>query len=456
MVKKFFLLVGSIVGVFILAASTGLYFYMKSTEASIEDIAPVQSAPAPTAGSSSNSVASAPPDEDGPKDETAAVESPAPVDSASWVPVKTNFLIVGEDAGEMLTDVILVGSFDSQTKDINIMSVPRDTYTVIPKDRLAQMRNLGLYPPYDGVMKINAVHSYGGKKYGMIILQQQLEDLLGIDINFYIEVNLKAFREIVDAVGGVDMEIRKRGYYYEDPWQNLSIAVPGGFQHLNGKMAEGVVRYRSDYPGGDLDRINVQQEFLTQLYKQVLNKDKIIQNAYEICKSIISYAKTNFGIGDIPKYIQFIGDMKPENITFHTLPGEAETISKASYFIIDQKELDKVINENFLSSTTRPTESPLQMVSSQSSKSAAIQVLNGAQLAGIASKYQEKLVTDGYNVASIGNYTGQYKPYTRILVKESGLGEDLASYFSDPIISVDANMPERYDIVIIIGRDESI
>jgi LCP family protein required for cell wall assembly len=453
MVKKFFLLVGSIVCVFVLAASVGLYVYSKSTEAKATDFEITAPTDKPVSEGDANEE---PPSADQPEGGSPAAAAENSTENASLVPLKTNFLIVGEDAGEMLTDVILVGSFDRETKDINVVSVPRDTYTVLPRERISQMKSLGLYPPSDGVMKMNAVHSYGGKKYGMILLQQQLEDLLGIDIQYYIEINLKAFRDIVDAIGGVDMTIRRQGYYYSDPDQNLRIAVPGGLQHLDGKMAEGVVRYRDDYAEGDIDRIKVQQEFLSLLFQQALDKDHIIQNAYGISKAILSYTKTNFGLGDIGKYISFIGDLKTGNIHFETLPGESAWVSKVSYFLIDQKGIDEMVSLKFNPEGSKKAQKDLRIESAKSSKDAAIQVLNGAQLAGIASKYKDRLKTDGYNVANIGNYTGAYKPYTRILVKEPGLGEDLLAYFTDPIISVESNMPERFDIVIIIGRDESV
>jgi LCP family protein required for cell wall assembly len=458
MVKKFFLLVGSIVSAFVLAASIGLYAYMKSTEASAEDLNVPVASTAPISDKEENL-----PEQEEAPEVSEATEAPIallPIATAEpgevhLIPAKTNFLIVGEDAGEMLTDVMLVGSFDRDTKEIKILSIPRDTRIEMPSSRVQQMRSLGLYPPSSGVMKMNAVHSYGGKKYGMILLRQQLEDLLGINIDYYLEINLKAFRDIVDAIGGVDMEIRSRGLYYEDKFQNLTIAVPGGMQHLDGKMAEGVVRFREDYSNGDLSRIEVQHEFLKQLFQQALSREHIIQNAYGIAKAIISYTKTDFGIGDLPKYVGFIGDLNPDNITFLTLPGVAVDTSP-SYFIANNDEIAELVSLNFESGGRPNPKAETQLASAKSSKDAKIQVLNGAQLAGIASKYQEKLETDGYNVENIGNYTGSYKPYTRILVKEQGLGEDLAGYFSDPIITVENNMTDRFDIVIIIGKDEML
>jgi LCP family protein required for cell wall assembly len=464
MMRKFFMLVASIVGAFILVAGIAILAMQKSSEAKDRLAFENNDNPSSTEGASSMSVSTPDPEPE---------PTPEPtVDSLLLPPEKTNFLIVGEDAGEMLTDVILVGSFDRETKKISILSVPRDTYTVIPQARLDRMRELGLYPPYDGVMKMNAVHSYGGKKYGMILLQQQLEDMMGIDINYYIEVNLQAFRDIVDIVGGVDMEIRKGGYYYTDPYQNLVIAVPEGMVHLDGATAEGVVRYRADYRDGDIDRIDVQHTFLKLMFEQVLDKEHILRNAFGVASSVISYAKTNFGIGDIPKYVQYVDDLDPRSIEFTTLPGSPTYIDNISYYFADKAKVMAYANENFIAkgatahtsnpglneeSTQKPSAAPKTLAPAyfaSSSKDAAIQVLNGAQVTGVAAKYKDILTTDGYQVADVGNYTGSYRAYTRILVKKEGLGEDLKGYFKDPIISVEPGMPERFDIIVIIGKDE--
>ena len=141
-------------------------------------------------------------------------------------PKKTKFLVLGLDQSECLSDSILVGCFDRDLKKINIISIPRDTYIKMSQETIKELRKLGKHPPSSGIMKINAVHSYAGKENGAIYAKKQIEELLNIKLDYYVAVNIKAFRKIVDAVGGIYMEIPKGGLYYNDPYQNLSIRVP--------------------------------------------------------------------------------------------------------------------------------------------------------------------------------------------------------------------------------------
>jgi LCP family protein required for cell wall assembly len=284
------------------------------------------------------------------KPEPTATPLPHPTASPTPTPkpdTKTNFLIVGEDKSGARTDVIIVGCFDSSTAQFDFVSIPRDTFIVLPEETIAEMEALKLTPPHSGKMKINEINAYGGKKYGMKYLRQYMEAFLSIDVDYEIELNLKAFDSVVDELGGVYFDVPKRGLYYSDPYQNLYISIPGGYQLLNGKQAEGLVRYRATYTNGDLDRINVQQEFMKALMKQVLDSDNIFTNTVDVIKGLMGKVHTDFGITDIPEYVGYIKDIKAENVRFHTLPGEAEYFSGGWYFVQNEAEMRELVDDIF-------------------------------------------------------------------------------------------------------------
>ncbi|MDR1688414.1 MAG: LCP family protein [Clostridiales bacterium] len=373
-------------------------------------------------------------------------------------PVKTNFLIAGTDAFNMLTDVILVGCFDSNAKTVSLVSIPRDTYTKMSEENVAKLQEAGKYVPPSGVMKMNAVHSYAGKESGMLFLENQIEELLGVPIDYNAEVSLDAFRNIVDAVGGIWMEVPAGGFYYEDPTpgQNLVISVPEGMQLLNGEMAEGVVRYRNTYPRGDLQRIEMQQAFMKLFFEQVLNKETIIQNAPSFASTIISYVQTNFTIADVPKYVKYIGDLTEGSFSTYTLPGTDSTINEASYFIMDEEETKKLVDEIFFKETPAPAEEgtdeePQTPPEPTDIKKMRIQVLNGADIEGYAADVSEKLRGYGFNVINVGNYYGDKSAKTRIMVKTDGDYTELAKVFEESVVLADPGIDEKYDIVIILG-----
>lgn len=372
-------------------------------------------------------------------------------------PDKTNFLLVGTDASELLTDVIIAGCFDKNLTNFSLISIPRDTYTKISSEDVAILQNAGRYVPSNGVMKLNEVHSYAGKESGVLFTKKQVEAILGVSIDYYAEVNLNAFRNIVDAVGGIYMEIPSGGFYYVDdtPGQNLTIAVPGGMQLLDGAMAEGVVRYRNTYPRGDLQRIEMQQEFMKQFFSQVLNKETIIKNALTFITTVVSYVNTNFPITDAPKYIKYLDKLNSESIITYTLPGTDTRINEISYFIVDEEKTKELANEIFYKNNAAETPAPQETATTELNlKKLKIQILNGTDKEGLASEKSEMLKQYGYNIINVGNYYGEQQEKTRIIVKKSGNYAELAKLFKETVISTDPELNENYDILIILGLSE--
>ena len=451
MIKKFALIVGTIVGIFLIAGTIVIFAIDGGQSAFDVARGELNELPADFFG-----------------DDTASGEELPEATEMSAMPLarlKTNFLLVGKDDGDFLTDVILVGSFDRESHEISIISIPRDTYTVIPQTRVARMRELGLFPPSNGVMKMNAVNAFGQGTYGIPLLMEQLQDLLTIEIHYYIDLDLQGFRNIVDSLGGVYIDVPQR-MFYVDPYQDLTIDLQPGFQALDGKTAEGLVRFRT-YRDGDLQRINMQQEFMKALFSQVLERENIIRNAYNVARTILGYTETNFSLGDIPRYIRYIDDLCTSKISFYTLPSYPQYINGISYVIPIDDEITELVERIFFT-FTEPVEetevveesvtasSSTQPVSANaiSSVGKRIQVLNGSNITGFAGVIQEKFESDGLTVTNIDTFSGSRMEETRITVREAGMGEDLQRYFNDSTIDVVPNMPGNFDIIIITGLGE--
>lgn len=440
LIRKFITIVCAIVGSFCLIASAAAFAFFQNEPETVDVRTTTDWTKAkPT-------LSTAPPDEDSEAEEE-------PDEGGLFLPPeKTKILVMGTDETELLTDVILVGCFDRESGQVDLISIPRDTYVKMPADRIQSLQELGMYPPSSGIMKMNAVHSYAGKKYGAQYAEAQLMDMLGIEFDYYVEVNLKAFRQIVDTVGGVEMEIPGNGLHYRDPYQDLVIDVPGGLVQLDGKMAEGVVRYRATYPGGDLQRIEVQQEFLKQFYKQVLNRDTIINNAFGIASTLLEYVKTDFPLTDFPKYIRYIDSLKGNNLHAHTLPGNAQTINGASYFIHDEEATKQLVLDIFYTKGAKPTETPEPTQKPLSEQ--RIKILNGGFQSGLAKEYSNKLKKNGLTVIEIGDYTGTKRNETRIMTRAKGEVEELGRYFTSPKFETDPQLPSDCDVIVILGKDE--
>ena len=115
--------------------------------------------------------------------------------------MKLNVAVFGVDADGTRTDVAFVVHYDSSQESLSLLSIPRDTRVDVCPD-VEQL----LGKRY-GVMKFNAVHAIGGKEYGPQAAVLQLEDMLGIKIDHYVKVDFNALVEIVDAVGGVEVDV---------------------------------------------------------------------------------------------------------------------------------------------------------------------------------------------------------------------------------------------------------
>lgn len=376
--------------------------------------------------------------------------------------VKTNVAVFGTDKGSFRTDTIMVASFDSKTKQVSIISIPRDTKVKMTDKMIEDIRSgeneTGSLPNWDGICKINEIHSYAGKGHRNEYSVMQLEDLLGIKIDYYVKVDLDAFKKIVEIVDGVDFEV-PRDMNYDDPYQDLSIHLKAGMQHLGPEEAEAVMRWRKNnngtgYAEGDLGRIETQQAFIKALADKVLNTKTILSNIPELIKVVWDYVETDITITDALKYVGYVNDITTDNIVMEMLPGESEWIPPApSYFIYDEIQTRALVDKIFYD--LDESETRIAEAETMSSKNKKIEVLNGGAAKGMASKTRTKLQQDGFNVVSIGDYNGDRESQTVIIVNEEGLGEDLEKYFLNSRIEVASSKLDETDIRIILGTNEN-
>lgn len=268
-------------------------------------------------------------------------------------PQKTTFLLIGLDDDDNRADVVIVGVFNRVTNHIDLISIPRDTLVHLNAENRAYLNSNGRNVPSQ--TKMADLFAHGGSNHGASVTRKHLEDVLGISIDYQVIIGLDAFVSIVDTVGPITMEIPAGGLYYVDPVQDLVINVPGGVQELDGNMAEGVVRYRSSYARGDLQRIEMQQQFMGELFKQTLQRDTIMNNLAELIETFIEYVDTDFPIEDLPMYLPFILKLDENSLTMHTLPGEPVMLydpfhkHNISYVRQDMEESKILIDRVFFS-----------------------------------------------------------------------------------------------------------
>lgn len=363
--------------------------------------------------------------------------------------IQKNIAVFGTDIGGRRTDVIFVVNFDSETNEVNVVNVPRDTKVNWTSEQRKNLQALGKGAPY--TTKINEMTSYGGMENIRDFTVNQLETMFGIEIDNYVVVSLDAFRQIVDAVGGVEMHV-PQNMYYVDKYQDLYIDLKEGYQHLDGKEAEQLVRFRR-YPEGDVARVRTQQLFLEAFAKQVLSPS-IIPRIPTIAKTLFDVVNTDFNLMDIAKYYPYMKQVESINVKFHLLPGAGQYENGVSYFFPNEAEMQPMIQEAFFSQPSQEEiqaeyEKKLAEVETVVDYTVSIQVLNGNGTPGVAAQAKKKLEAEGYKVSDIGDYQTMGIANTLIKVTDLKYAKQFLEYYPDAMIEEVSDM--EYDVQIVIG-----
>lgn len=247
-----------------------------------------------------------------------------------------NILVCGVDDGNGGSDTMILVSVDAKKSAIHCVSIPRDTLIDVDWS----------------VKKINASYNRGGVE----LVAEKVAELLGVPVDFTVEVDLQGFIELVDAIGGVDFEV-PLDMNYDDPYQDLHIHVSKGLQHLDGQTAMGVVRFRhnndgSGYGTQDIGRIGTQQAFLKAVAKKMLST--ISPDDFgTYAKLFKQYVRTELTVNNLLWLGQQTLAAGTDNIHFYTLPGDGTGYYQGgSYYILYDDQVLSLVNDYFNPYTT--------------------------------------------------------------------------------------------------------
>lgn len=228
---------------------------------------------------------------------------------------KINILVLGVDErrGDVgRSDTMFAVTVDTAASEAALLSVPRDTRVKIPGY---------------GWDKINHAYALGREK----LSQRTAEDLLGIPFDYYVVINFAAFSKIVDAVGGVDINVEKR-MYYRDPYDDLVIDLKPGLQHMDGKAAIQYVRYRGE--DGDIGRIERQQKFVKAMLERVTSP-AIVVRVPAIISEVSTAVRTNMTTGEMLNMAKLLNDAHKKELHSDMVPGRPAYIRDISYWLPD-------------------------------------------------------------------------------------------------------------------------
>lgn len=251
------------------------------------------------------------------------------IDAVTGQAVTTNVvhvMIMGVDSRDDdvgRSDTLMVAALDTERHKAALLSIPRDTRVPIEGH------------DYD---KINHAYAFGGHK----LSQQTVEKLLGVPMDHYIVVNTKAFPKLIDAIGGVDINVEKR-MHYEDPWDDdggLVIDLYPGEQHMDGKKAIQYVRYRDGE--GDIGRIGRQQKFMKAVLKKMVSPD-ILPKLPDIIKTASTVIKTDMSVTELLDFAQQMKAIHDNGLEAKMVPGRPAYLKDISYWIPDITDLRELM-----------------------------------------------------------------------------------------------------------------
>ena len=361
-----------------------------------------------------------------------------PVPQSTLREGRYNFLAVGCDRKAWLSDVIMLATYDVGEKSVSIMQIPRDTYVTVTKKLILDDDGSISVSNFDGKSgygcKINAVLGHGGNfagtelkrladaakdktnteidslckdsfldvdrktltaymnakgseksdaeykiklKFAIKYLSTLLYRCYGFSADFYAQVNLDGFVDIVDAIGGVDVYVQN-DMNYDDPYQDLHIHIKAGNQHLNGKDAEGFIRFRYGYAGADIARIDAQKIFMTAFIKKLMSIEGV-SKLNDLVKEINANLNTNVSLSDALYFATNALDLDLTKVVMLTMPGTPAYINNVSYYLVNKTALMENIN-TYLNKYSEPLDESRFLVVQGTSKNTSREPLTATDI----------------------------------------------------------------------------
>ena len=235
-----------------------------------------------------------------------------------------NVAVLGTDEDGFRADVNMLVSFNTTTKELHMISVPRDTRVVMTDEMIRHLNKEGEYIPQQngvyGQCKLTELHAYAGEGNRSTFSVAMMEELLGVKVDYYIKFDLTAFKKVVDAVGGVDFYVPMNMYWDMTDTGGPLSNLREGMQHLDGEKAEQLVRFRDGYAQKDLKRIEVQQEFIMALIEKVCSSETLLNRLDDLVEVVLDCTESDITVAEALKYVKYVKDLDPAKITSDTVP----------------------------------------------------------------------------------------------------------------------------------------
>ncbi len=367
---------------------------------------------------------------------------------------RINVLLLGIDRregeeGPWRTDTMIVATLDPQTKTAGMLSIPRDLYVPIPA-------------PGAGENRINTANFYGdSSKYpggGPALAKKTVEYNFAIPIHYYVLIDFGGFRKIIDALGGIEIDVPQAIDDPEYPTEDYGIMhlqIPAGRQHMNGDLALKYARSRKST--SDFDRSQRQMQVLLAARDKALKVNALAQ-APQLLAQLQDAVETDMTPTQMLALAPIAAQIRADNIKSRsidlTMSYEIKLNTGADVLWPDREKIGALIKEMF--STPQGT-NVVASISPLKAEAARIVILNGTTKDGLAAMASRYLKNNGLNVVQIGN--AEKRDYAKTvlvdLAEKPATLDWLARRFNIETANIRRNpTAERdSDIRVILGND---
>jgi len=369
---------------------------------------------------------------------------------------RVNILLLGTDkrsgdTGPSRTDTMIVLTVDSRTKTGGMLSIPRDVWVSIPGYS-------------EG--RINTAHFVGDRdRYpggGPALAKKTVQYTLGVPIHYYVRVNFEGFERLVDAIGGITIDVKEAIHDTKFPdgsYGFMTVDIPAGLQHMNGKTALQYARTR--HGSSDFVRARRQQDVIKAVRDKMLSLDLPLTRIPEMLRIVGDSVQTDLSLNEMYSLAKLAREVPLEGFK-NAVIDESMTTSQitpdgADVLIPNRAKIRDLVNQIFDGpAATTPAADEKELVAREAAK---IEVQNGTKTAGLAQRVGDYLKGLGYSVIAYSNADRSDYASTVLIdyTAKANTLNALAQRFkvTSQNIRRSTAQPGQVDIRLILGKDYS-
>lgn len=381
-------------------------------------------------------------------------------DAAAATVGRTTILLMGVDArpGQTIarTDTIIVLTLNPQTGTAGMLSIPRDLKIFLPVTN-REWKITSVYPNGE---------SLGYPGGGAALLQETVSGLIGYPIDYYVRVNFDGFQQIIDLIGGIDIDVPRDILDKEYPTEDYGteeLFIPKGRHHMDGALALKYARTR--HADNDYMRAGRQQQVIVAIKDKVLQDgqlESLLPRLPRLAVAMANSVQTDMPMDKAIALARAVDKVDLQNITRVVIDQKMGTVDPEypglGYVLIpDLNKVRAAADAIFADAVVGPSpeEAARQAIQAEAAK---VIILNGTQEKGLAAKTQAALVTGGFNVVNVGNADRADYAETWLVAhgdKTPTTLEALARWFSIPVDRILSEPAATdVDVTLIVGADQ--